>query len=442
MTSVFRRRVSVPLIGLSVWLGAWASELSVPFGPEPSSASVRGTDFIHLRASDAEPGAVYGAAVALSRDGNTLAVGADLKGTGTGAVYVHVRTPEGWVQQARLEAVVPTAGSGFGFSVSLSDDGRRLAVGAPFESLAGTEQGAAYLFDRHDNAWTMRAHLKASNARDADWFGSSLALSGEGSTLAVGARHEDGPAARPVADSGAVYVFEQRADGWSEQAYLKAGRAQEGDRFGASLALSAHGDTLAVGSQSLVRGTVGVFARTPSGWAERAVLQSHEAVARDRFGAQLALSADGDTLAVGAAGSLDAAGVAHVYAHQGGRWLPQAQLRASQAQPGDAFGERLALSADGSVLAVSAIHGAQAREAGVVHLFERGASTWRSQQHLTSTHPGSGNLFGSSLGLSGDGRLLAVGARLEDGPRAWSLGGLRFGERAQNSGAVYLQRTL
>lgn len=442
MTSTFRLCVSAPLIGLSVWLSACASDFASPLRSRLFFAPSGGVDLTQLRASDAEAGDVYGAAVALSRDGNTLAVGADLKGSGTGAVYIHVRTPEGWVQQARLEAVVPTAGSGFGFSLSLSNDGRRLAVGAPFESLVGAEQGAVYLFDRHDNAWTVRSHLKASNARDADWFGSSLALSGEGDALAVGARHEDGPAARPVADSGAVYVFGQRADGWSEQAYLKAGRAKMGDRFGASLALSAEGTTLAVGSQSLTRGTVSVFKQTPSGWAEQAVLQSREAVAQDRFGAQLALSAQGDTLAVGATGAPDAAGVAHVYAYRGGRWLPQARLRAAEAQPGDAFGERLALSDDGSVLAVSAIHGAQTSEAGVVHLFARGASTWRAQQRLTSASAGSGDLFGSSLGLSGDGRLLAVGARLEDGPGAWGLGGLRFGERAQNSGAVYLHSTL
>ena len=457
MNPAFRLCVAVPVLALSVWLSACASDSASPlrFGlfseaslegwglpTEFMSASDAGMDRNHLRASDAQAGDVYGGAVALSRDGNTLAVGADLKGLGAGAVYVYARTPHGWAQQARLEALVPNEGSGFGFSLSLSDDGRRLAVGAPFESSAGAEQGAVYVFEHLESDWAVRAHLKASNAREFDWFGASVALSGQGAFLAVGARHEDGPSARPVADSGAVYVFGRDAGQWSEQNHLKASNPKVGDRFGVSLALSLDGTTLAVGAQSSERSAVRVFKRRPSGWREQAVLHSREAVARDRFGAQLALSAQGDTLAVSATGAPGTAGAAHVYTQHAGRWLQQAQLRAPQAQPGDAFGERLALSADGSVLAVSAVHGMHAREVGAVHVFARGATSWSALRRLTPTDAGTGDLFGSSLGLSGDGRVLAVGARLEDGPRPWHLGKLSFGERAQNMGAVHLHTAL
>lgn len=442
MTFISRRCLAIPLLAVTAWLGACASDQASPLAHDlPASllpdARVQFAP-VRLQASDASVSDAFGSAVALSRDGNTLAVGADLKDSGAGAVYVYARMPQGWVQQARLTAVVPTAGSGFGFSLSLSDDGRRLAVGAPFESLTGAEQGAAYLFEQQDNTFVVRAHLSASNARESDWFGASVALSGRGDALAVGARHEDGPTARPVADSGAVYVFGQGAGGWSEQAYLKASSAHAGDRFGASVALSFDGATLAVGAQPRKRGAVRVFKRTPAGWREQALLQSRGAVAQDRFGAQLALSANGDTLAVGATGAPGAAGAAHVYTQRGVLWLQQARLQAPQAQAGDAFGERLALSADGSVLAVSAVHGGHAIEAGVVHLFARGAASWSQQRRLTSANAGSGDLFGSALGLSGDGRLLAVGARLEDGPSPWRLGGMQLGDRAQNIGAVHL----
>lgn len=457
MTPVFRFCVAAPLIGLAVWLSACASDAVPPLrsdlfswltleglglpaalgsAPEADGAP------IHLIASDAQAGDVYGAAVALSRDGNTLAVGADLKSSGSGAVYVYARTSQGWVQQARLESKLPDESSGFGFSLSLSDDGRRLAVGAPFETLAVSEQGAVYVFEQQDKAWVKRAHLKASNGRESDWFGTSVALSGQGDALAVGARHEDGPTARPVIESGAVYLFGWNAGGWTEQDYLKARHPKVADRFGASLALSLDGTTLAVGTQSVDKGAVSVFKRDASGWGEQAVLQPRQTVAQDRFGAQLALSAKGDTLAVGATGDAGLAGAAHVYTQRSGRWQLQARLRAPQPQPGDAFGERLALSADGAVLAVSAVHGMHAREAGAVHVFSREATSWSPQRYLTPANAGAGDLFGSSLGLSGDGRLVAVGARLEDGPTPWHLGNLRFGARPQNSGAVHLHAAL
>jgi FG-GAP repeat len=457
MTSFFRLCVAAPLFGLAAWLSACAGDAASPLRADLFSvvtheglglpavlglAPAADTDPIHLIASDAQAGDVYGAAVALSRDGSTLAVGADQKGSGSGVVHVYARTPQGWVQRARLEATEPSVGGGFGFSLSLSDDGRRLAVGAPFETRAAAEQGAVYVFEQRDSAWVGSAHLKSANARESDWFGASVALSGQGDALAVGARHEDGPTAMPVTDSGAVYVFGWHAGGWSEQDYLKARNPKVGDRFGVSLALSLDGTTLAVGAQSSERGAVSVFKRQSSGWGEQAVLQPREAVPGDGFGAQLALSAQGDTLAIGAAGDSGLAGAAHVYTHRGGRWQQQARLRAPPSQPGDAFGERLALSADGSVLAVSAVHGLHAREAGAVHVFARGTTSWSPQRRLTPTSPGTGDLFGSSLALSGDGRLVAVGARLEDGPRPWSLGNLRLGERAENTGAVYLHTAL
>lgn len=79
--------------------------------------------------------------------------------------------------------------------------------------------------------------VKASNTGAGGWFGSSLALSADGSTLAVGAERE-----------GAVYVFTGRGRSWTQQAYVKASNTGESDRFGSSVALSADGNTLAVGA--------------------------------------------------------------------------------------------------------------------------------------------------------------------------------------------------
>src|SRR5260370_20494355 len=118
------------------------------------------------------------------------------------------------------------------------------------------------------------AYIKASNTNKDDQFGGAVALSGDGNTLAVGAVNEDGAGkgANPVTkagkgagkgketitNSGAVYVYTRTAAGWKQQAYLKASNAGEGYQFGSALALSNDGNLLAVGSIGEASSAVGV----------------------------------------------------------------------------------------------------------------------------------------------------------------------------------------
>ncbi|HEY6361165.1 MAG TPA: FG-GAP repeat protein, partial [Vicinamibacterales bacterium] len=93
-----------------------------------------------------------------------------------------------------------------GVTLAMSADGNTLAVSAISEDSGTTgvdgrqqdesawDSGAAYLFVRTGNTWTQQAYIKASNTQSSDRFGFSLALSGDGNTLAVGAPHEDGGA--------------------------------------------------------------------------------------------------------------------------------------------------------------------------------------------------------------------------------------------------------
>jgi FG-GAP repeat len=116
-----------------------------------------------------------------------------------------------------------------------------------------------YVFSRSGSVWAQQAYVKASNTGVGDQFGASLALSADGNTLAVGASEEAGKATGIGGDqnnnadfSGAVYVFSRSDSGsaWTQRAYVKASNTEAGDRFGASLALSADGATLAVGAGS------------------------------------------------------------------------------------------------------------------------------------------------------------------------------------------------
>src|SRR4051794_11086914 len=164
-----------------------------------------------------------------------------------------------------------------GNSSAVSSDGTTIAGGAPPESsgaqgINGNQSdksayssGAVYVFTRRGAAVTQQAYIKASNPGDGANFGSSVALSRDGNTLAVAAYYESSNATgingnqadRSIPEAGAVYIFTRAGATWSQQAYIKpsnTGQAAvgdgfaEGDQFGYSIALSADGNTLAVGA--------------------------------------------------------------------------------------------------------------------------------------------------------------------------------------------------
>ena len=235
----------------------------------------------YAKASNTDENDQFGYSVSLSSDGNTLAVGAIGEGSNAigidrdqdntapnaGAVYVFSRSGTIWTQQAYLKARRPDADDWFGYSVSLSRDGNTLAVGAKYEDsdvkvIDGNENnnsaadaGAVYVFSRSETTWNQQAYVKASNTDAGDHFGSSVSLSSDGNTLAVGARGEASKAKgiidgdednNEASNAGAVYVFSRSETTWTKQAYVKARNTDASDEFGFRVSLSSDGNTLAV----------------------------------------------------------------------------------------------------------------------------------------------------------------------------------------------------
>jgi hypothetical protein len=440
----------------------------------------------------------FGLAVALSADGSTLAVGApdeDSSATSiagdeandaaedAGAVHVFVRSGTGWVRQAYVKASNTAAGDAFGRALALSADGSTLAVGAPGEDGTATDSGVVYVFTRSGTTWTQQQSVKAAEPDAGDAFGTAVSLAGDGGTLAVSAPGEDsaplaGEADNSLSNSGAVYVFERSGSTWSQQAWVKASNARSDDTFGGplpsgvvnkvggrSVALSADGSTLAVGANnedgddgsvqgagSITQsaytsgnsGAVHVFARSGSAWTRQAYVKPVTVGPGDQFGIAVALSADGGTLAVGAtnedgatrgiggdetSGSATNSGAAYVFTRSGTTWSQQAYVKASNTATGDQFGQHVALSADGTLLAVGARAesgraagvggdqtnpdtGATTNASGAVYVFGFGGGTWSQRSYVKGRTVMAEDAFGTSVALSGDGTVLAVGAPL------------------------------
>ncbi|MEJ2404988.1 MAG: hypothetical protein P8171_11975, partial [Candidatus Thiodiazotropha sp.] len=480
---------------------------------DSGTVSVSGTlvDAIgYFKASNTGGGDYFGYAVSLSSDGSTLAVGAYAEGSSTmginstpddwagyaGAVYVFSRTGSTWTQQAYIKASNSQWLDEFGYAVALSGDGDTLAVGAIYEDSSttginstpdegATDAGAVYVFSRMGGVWSEQAYVKPSNMGAHDDFGHAVALSGDGNTMAVGAIYEDssttGIDSTPndgSYDTGAVYVFDRTAGSWSQQAYIKASNTGFMDYFGRSVALSSNGDTLAVGAYLEDSSTTGidstpdegaydagaayVFSRTAGSWSQQAYIKASNTGVGDNFGWSVALSDDGDTLAVGAyledssttgidttpdEGATDA-GAAYVFSRMAGSWSQQAYMKASNTGAGDNFGGSVALSGDGNTLAVGAgmedsgttgvnsTPDEGASDAGAVYVYSLTGGAWFQQAYVKAANTGAGDFFGQSLDLNTDGNTLAVGANQEDS----STTGINStpDDLAGDAGAAYL----
>jgi len=430
---------------------------------------------------------------------------------GAGAVYVYARGAGGWSQQAYIKASNTDQDDQFGFNVALSADGNTLAVSAPYEDSAATgingnqadnsmpNSGAVYVFTRSGTTWSQQAYIKASNTGDAeegDQFGYSIGLGADGNLLVAGAIGEDSGATTVNGDekdnsapnAGAAYVFVRNGGTWSQQAYLKAANAGRNFLFGYSVAVSGDGTTIAVGSfdeagstrqingpydrRAAGTGAAYVFVRSGASWAQQAYLKAKEGDPQDSMGCSIAISDDGNTVATGAldedtmvgginvvqsghSGKVDApddnsSGAAYVFVRNGTTWTEQANFKASNVGKDDWFGVHLHVSGDGNTFAVSApnedgasqgINGKQdakgADEAGAVYLFNRRGATWSQQVYFKGSNTRKFDEFGSAVALSRDGRTMAVGAHFESSG-AKGVNGNQQDTSMSQAGAAYI----
>ena len=329
-------------------------------------------------------------------------------------------------------------GDQFGESIALSADGAILALGSIDDSSAtginGNQSGnsaegsgSVFVFRFDGISWNQEAYIKASNAESGDGF-ANVTLSGDGNTLAVSASAEDGGATGINGDqslnsaegSGAVYIYRFDGATWFQEAYIKAFNTEAGDLFGSSASLSADGNTLVVG-------------------------------ARLEDGNGTGINGDHND------NSASASGAAYLFRFDGQDWFQEAYIKASNTEIGDQFGSDVSLSDNGNILVVAAvdehggstgINGDQNDDSlvgvGAVYVFKFEGTDWVQEAYVKPSSIrtngfGDGLRFGSAIDVSGDGNTLVVGAALESS-NATGINGDQNSGRIDESGAVYLFR--
>jgi hypothetical protein len=368
---------------------------------------------LEARLSGSEPSSATGFSVALSDDGRTALVGAPFEdcdaGSSCGAARVLARTGGTWIEQARLTASDRAAGDEFGTSVALSGDGSIALIGAlRADCPTGSSCGVAYIFVRNGQSWSEAQKLFASDADGFDFFGISVDLSLDGSVALVGASRSE-----------VAYVFTRIGGVWVETARLTPSSSFGSGVFGGSVSLSDDGTIALIGTpgggcagQSC--GEVFVFVRSGAVWTEERKFTAADVAPIDQFGFSVSLSSDGETALVGSLSddceAGDQCGAAYVFARNGGLWTQLAKLTSPDNSGGDFFGFDVALAGDALHALIGAYGPCQAGgPCRVAYLFVAEGGQWREKQRLSVTRQCGGRLQGPSVDLSENADRALVG---------------------------------
>lgn len=302
----------------------------------------------------------------------------------------------------------------FGYDVSISHDGNRVAIGAP-GNIIGSEAGYVQVFERNGSSWTqlgatITGILPFNNA------GARLAISGNGQRLILGSIYNNNGQM-----SGSIVVYEFNGSNW-----IQLGNALGGIddlmSVGQAVAISETGNVIAfttseVMSINEITGHVDVFEWTGNNWAKRGnTFNPTESF--DLYGYSIDLSDDGSRIAIGAGNGMSPitntpAGLAHVFEYANGQWNQLGNNMFGKYEPG-LFGDDVSLSGDGSRIIVSgsgSVNGAVLT--GTVRAFDFNGNDWvLVGDELIGGE--SFDRFGDGIKLSNNGEYFVYGS-ISDG---------------------------
>lgn len=376
-----------------------------------------------LSANDGLGGDNFGSSLAMDGTGELMVIGAQFATVsgvaGAGKVYTFGSQPTGptLTETIILTAQPPIANAKFGSAVAISSDGKHIVVGAPYSPYLGKISGVIGIFDLDPaTGWKYNQINFSSDAAANDLYGCSVAISADGSIIAVGAY---GAPSGTVAD-GQVYVLKRSNGGYQEQTILKATGSTW---LGYSVAVSGDGKIIAAGAPNTApskAGTAYVFSMGSTDWTSGTTYTAiPDSVAGDNYGWSVAINTTGDTVVVGAPltnqMNLTDSGSATLWSKTSGTWSIITKLGANDAKASSAFGYSVAMNAVGDKIIV----GAQAADApgkantGAAYIFEQNPvipSNWAQKAKLVPSILDPDCNYGYSVAMNAAGDKVVVGA--------------------------------
>ena len=324
-----------------------------------------------------------------------------------------------------------------GTGSAFSADGNTLAVGA---SGVNTERGAVYLFEKSNGVWSQSLEISKNDGStgklnisldEYSGFGTSVDLSADGTLLAVGAANSDS-----LRD--AVHIFEKSGGIWSRVLEISDNDGGAGkldvsvgnrDLFGASVAFNGDGTILAVGSsrKDSRKGGAYLFEKYHGVWSQSLEISDNNSgtgeldislASNSFFGNSIAFSADGTLLAVGAFGVNGYRGAVYLFEKIGGTWSQNLEISDNDGSSGKLdislgsnsfFGTSLSFSGNETILSVGRSGNFISR--GSVYLFEKSSGTWLYDTEVSDSRS---SRLGTSSDFSIDGTILVAGSPEEN----------------------------
>jgi surface protein len=341
-----------------------------------------------------------GQSVSISSDGSRVAIGAygnDGNGLNSGHVRIYDYNGSAWVQVGA--DIDGEAGSdNFGYRVSMSSDGSRVAIGAIGNDENGNLSGHVRIYQYNNNSWSQLG-ADIDGEAQGDQSGRSVSMSSDGSRVAIGAPYNNGSGS----NSGHVRIYDYNGSAWVQVGADIDGEA-EGDVSGYSVSISSDGSRVAIGAygndaNGSSSGHVRIYDYNGSAWVQVGADIDGEA-ASDQSGESVSISSNGSRVAIGAwlndgtSSSInDNRGHVRIYDYNGSAWVQVGEDIDGEAAS-DSSGRSVSMSSDGSRVAIGATYNSgNGTNSGHVRVYSAGPTT--SPATLTITSNDSDNLITS-----------------------------------------------
>jgi hypothetical protein len=299
------------------------------------------------------------------------------------------------------------AGDQLGYAVTINAAGDRIAASSPYNDEAGSNTGSVRVLQWNGTAWGQMGASILGNTTPVNTLGQSLSMSDDGSILAVSSL------------TGYVRVYEWNGTAWGQKGsdiYQLTGSPSTGQAdFGKSISLSGDGTILAIGvpSGTNYTGYVRVYDWNGTSWTQRGLNITESG---SRVGQSVALSEDGSKLAIGARYNsigLSNAGTVRVLEWNGSNWLQIGSIIQGSAA-GDESGFSVDINAEGTRIAIGArYHDLPSGNAGNTRMFEWDGTAW-GQMGSAILGAAGNDWSGASVSLNATGDIVAIGSELAD----------------------------
>ncbi|MHB8404598.1 MAG: beta strand repeat-containing protein [Gammaproteobacteria bacterium] len=345
-------------------------------------------DPVTLSTSGISTGGQIGESVAVSANGQQVFVGAPDLNTYTGAVFVYTESNGSWNNTPTRSALTLPSGVttyySFGFGLAASSDGQTLVVGASHSASGGNNPGGIYVYSLSNGSWGNPVALSMGSIANGSGIGAIVAVSGNGTVILAGTNNH-----------GHAYVWTKSGGSWSGPVALSVPASADG-AFGTSVALSGTGTTALIGDYSANSGVGVAYVYTYStSWSATPASLSTSDSNTGSFGYSVAISPDGSGAFLGAFNG-NSTGVVYLSTYNGGSWSTPSALSTNNVPPGADIGT-VTVQGDYGEEVVTSGEGANANTGGLWVYTSPASITLANSPSASTVAPGSSLTFNLAL---------------------------------------------